>query len=637
MVFLCNLQAVNNENSYHGTNIENLSNFNYEVKLNLRENQKFFGALSGSIIGSEVEGSIRLLRVFTEADKTVSNMMALRDRIKEDIFVINKKMHEFGFYEADVSYEIAISGKKSVLVTIDVNCGKKFKLKANVNYSNMDKAFHDKYVADLNVENYSSSISDIKALIKQAIYNLQKNGYYDPEIKEKRIRLDYGAQEAVLILVIDPKQCGRFFFTEIRAFPGISEEFIKNRIEWANGEKYDIEKIEATENNLRNTQIFSKIHIERIKDKIEDDKIPMLVNLKEAKKHTIDFSLLYSTMNSASYGSKSSSERFRSVIARASWTRENAFGGGEKLCCKIEGTPTKVGKKRSNYALETELIQPDVFMKNIYGEYTFLRKQEVTNVFFKRYDKISLLFNYQIAPFSSILIGSYVEKNYIDGCELFFHKDSTKNRKYRNLSIPAEITLDKTDDALNPTKGYKASAGLCHTQFNNALIKNIQSVKCNFSYNYSFLNLKKTMLAFNMTYRALLGKSIDDVPIDKRIYAGGMGSVRGYGYQMASEKVLDQDTHMGGKSSIEFNAEIRRKFSQSIGGVIFVDGAKIFNNLSKNPKLQTEKKRWFFSVGFGMRYFSSVGPIRVDLAFPIKKRKNFDSKMQLIISLGEAF
>ncbi|MDR1560893.1 MAG: BamA/TamA family outer membrane protein, partial [Holosporaceae bacterium] len=71
--------------------------------------------------------------------------------------------------------------------------------------------------------------------------------------------------------------------------------------------------------------------------------------------------------------------------------------------------------------------------------------------------------------------------------------------------------------------------------------------------------------------------------------------------------------------------------------VLFFDGAKIFQNKSRYDELKIDKKRWFFSIGSGIRYFTSIGPIRIDFAFPIRRRKGIDSKMQFIISLGQAF
>ena len=130
---------------------------------------------------------------------------------------------------------------------------------------------------------------------------------------------------------------------------------------------------------------------------------------------------------------------------------------------------------------------------------------------------------------------------------------------------------------------------------------------------------------------------VDDIPIDKRLYAGGINSVRGYANQMACEIVKGEDAPFDGKKLFEFNTEIRRKFNSSFGGVLFFDGAKVFENKSRYERIKLEKRRWFCSVGLGVRYFTSIGPIRVDFAFPIKRRKGIDSKMQFIMSLGQAF
>jgi translocation and assembly module TamA len=173
--------------------------------------------------------------------------------------------------------------------------------------------------------------------------------------------------------------------------------------------------------------------------------------------------------------------------------------------------------------------------------------------------------------------------------------------------------------------------------FKDSTIGRLKSLDAGFSFNHSFDSLKRTIFAFNISGKAVCGQHIDVIPADKRIYAGGMNSVRGYANQMASEIIVAENTPMGGKSSIEFNAEIRRRISSDFGVVVFFDGAKVFQNKSNYAELQTEKKRWFNSFGVGVRYFTSIGPIRVDFAFPINKRKGIDSKMQFIMSLGQAF
>jgi translocation and assembly module TamA len=368
-----------------------------------------------------------------------------------------------------------------------------------------------------------------------------------------------------------------------------------------------------------------------------DNRVPMLMELKEDKKHIVDITLLYSGMRNMNFEKKSQTQkRLKSIIGRLSWSRYNAFGGGEKLTFLVEGTPLKVQSKRADYGFETTLSQPDVILRNNTANYTISRRQELTNVFFKKSDRISLIYNYPLTQHMLLNAGGNVEKNYVDGPVVFFQNDR-QGKNYENFSIPIELILDETDNLLNPSSGYRLFAKFSKMFLRHSLDGSILGFDVDFSYHYPLDQLKKTVVAFNISRKSVFGGRVDDIPVDKRIYAGGMGSVRGYANQMATEIILGEDTPMGGKSSLAFNSEIRRKITQNFGMVLFFDGAKVFQNNSCYENLKTEKKRWFLSTGIGIRYFSTIGPIRVDFAFPIKRRKGIDSRMQFVISLGQAF
>ena len=219
-------------------------------------------------------------------------------------------------------------------------------------------------------------------------------------------------------------------------------------------------------------------------------------------------------------------------------------------------------------------------------------------------------------------------------CDVFFH-NSARNKNYKCVSFPIEVIFDKTDDLLNPTEGYKISTKVTLSILRGASVQRLSNFDIAYSHNLPIDAMKRTIFAYSIKYSQIMHHSIDDIPIDKRIYAGGMNSVRGYANQMACEVIQGEQSPLGGRKSIEFATELRRKFSSDFGGALFVDGAKVFDNNSRYVKL--EKKRWFCAVGFGGRYFSSIGPIRFDFAFPIKRRKGIDSKMQFIMSVGQAF
>ncbi|GHU11300.1 outer membrane protein assembly factor [Alphaproteobacteria bacterium] len=618
--------------------IDDMYDFRYHIELSIKNEKNLFGEISEMFSDSEMEQDIKSLRTFSEADKTVSSMKALLDRIDNDINDIHQKAHDLGFFDSSVKYKIQVVNKEYVDVKIYVDLGKQFDLKLNLKLVGREdaKKYQDEFEGDLN--GAGASIDKIKNLIKDVAFALRSDGFYDPEILEKRVHLDYAKKVAVLNLTIDPRKNVKFYYSEIKAFPGISMEFIKNRIEWKEGETYSIEKTKHTKETLKDTQIFLDVNIKPMGDRIVDDKVPILLTLKEnEKKHLIDFSLLYSGTKSMNFDKKSQTQKtLKSIIARASWINYNAFGGGEKLRFTVEGAPMKVQSKKSDYLFEVALTQPDLIAANNTAEYIISRRQELTNVFFKKNDKISLMFFYPLSRVTSMQFGCAVEKNYISSDEIFFKK-SDDNRRYSSIKFPLEFVFDNRDDILDSTEGYSAFIKFCRVQLRNASLKHLHNLDLGFSYNYAIDELKKTVFSFYVSHKNIIGGKIDDIPLDKRLYAGGMNSVRGYAHQMATEVICSNDIPMGGKSSLEFSAEIRRKINADLGAVVFFDGAKIFQNRQKNSDLKIESKRWFFSFGCGVRYFTSIGPIRIDFAFPLKRRKGIDSKMQFIISLGQAF
>jgi translocation and assembly module TamA len=120
------------------------------------------------------------------------------------------------------------------------------------------------------------------------------------------------------------------------------------------------------------------------------------------------------------------------------------------------------------------------------------------------------------------------------------------------------------------------------------------------------------------------------VPADLRFYAGGGGSVRGFGFQLAGE-LDDDDNPLGGRSLVELSGEVRVRLTETIGAVAFVDAGSAFG--SSVPDFNETLR---IGAGPGLRYFSPLGPVRLDIGFPINARDTDDS-FQLYISLGQAF
>jgi translocation and assembly module TamA len=124
--------------------------------------------------------------------------------------------------------------------------------------------------------------------------------------------------------------------------------------------------------------------------------------------------------------------------------------------------------------------------------------------------------------------------------------------------------------------------------------------------------------------------SADDVPPDRRFYAGGGGSVRGYAYNTLYP--AERDTlglTPGGQGLLEGSVEARWRFGDHWGAAAFVDGGTAFDDWSEAGDLS-------WGVGIGARYDLGFAPLRIDFAVPLDQDET-DDDFALYISLGQAF
>jgi len=122
----------------------------------------------------------------------------------------------------------------------------------------------------------------------------------------------------------------------------------------------------------------------------------------------------------------------------------------------------------------------------------------------------------------------------------------------------------------------------------------------------------------------------NDVPADRRFYAGGGGSVRGYTYNSIYPHERDAlGLAPGGQGLVEGSVEARWRFSPHWGAAAFVDGGSAFDNWSDAGDV-----RW--GVGAGIRYDLGFAPLRFDIAVPLDRDEAKDD-FALYISLGQAF
>jgi translocation and assembly module TamA len=141
----------------------------------------------------------------------------------------------------------------------------------------------------------------------------------------------------------------------------------------------------------------------------------------------------------------------------------------------------------------------------------------------------------------------------------------------------------------------------------------------------------KYVLAGQLILGGTCCTSLLSIPKDHRLFGGGGGSVRGFGFQKAGP--WDQyDNAIGGRSLAAASLELRARVTDDIGVVPFVDAGSDY----QTPLPQLDRKL-FVGAGLGFRYFTAIGPLRLDLATPLNPHPVGDSPIQIYVGLGEAF
>jgi len=193
----------------------------------------------------------------------------------------------------------------------------------------------------------------------------------------------------------------------------------------------------------------------------------------------------------------------------------------------------------------------------------------------------------------------------------------------------AAFALDRSNDPLDPTRGWRLEARVEPTSIVGD--RNLVYLKTQTQAS-AYLPLDSsagTVIAARLKLGSILGGSIPDVPADRRFYAGGGGSVRGYGYQAVGPRLID-NTPEGGLSLLESSLEVRQRLSGQWGGVAFVDAGAVGSGTT--PDFRNVS----VGVGVGVRYNLGFGPLRLDIATPLNPRQG-DGRVQAYISIGQAF
>ncbi|MBB3910290.1 autotransporter assembly complex protein TamA [Sphingomonas desiccabilis] len=207
-----------------------------------------------------------------------------------------------------------------------------------------------------------------------------------------------------------------------------------------------------------------------------------------------------------------------------------------------------------------------------------------------------------------------------------FEKNKRDRGTYFVAALPLFGGFDTSDDLLNPTKGFRLKLNASPETSVRGNVKPYGRFMVEGTAYYPVSD--SIVLAGRARAGSIAGVARDDLAPSRRYYAGGGGSVRGFGYQELGPRDPEGDP-IGGRSLNEFAIEARYRFG-NFGIVPFLDAGQVYEgSLPDASNLR-------FGAGIGGRFYTNFGPLRVDVATPLKRREG-ESKVALYISIGQAF
>lgn len=201
---------------------------------------------------------------------------------------------------------------------------------------------------------------------------------------------------------------------------------------------------------------------------------------------------------------------------------------------------------------------------------------------------------------------------------------------YFILAFPGSVTWDKSDDLLNPSRGFRVTTRISpeftlrEGSYLNYLKAQIDTT--------GYIPFGDFVLAGRLHLGTIAGADRGRIAPDRRFYAGGGGSVRGFDFQGVGPRDPD-GTPLGGNSITEASLEARYRFQafgNDLGVVAFVDAGNVFTGTV--PSFDALS----VGAGLGLRYYTSFGPVRIDVATPITRRTG-DPTVAFYVSIGQAF
>ena len=560
-----------------------------------------------------LEDEFRAASSLIDGDGKAETAAMVQARAQEDEKLATRLLYSEGYYDATALASLDQAGDGTLKAVISVTPGKRYKI-GNIVITAGPTVPPDLIRSSLPLKTGDYIVAaTVEGAEANVALKLPENGYAFAKVGDRDILLDSATVTGDYTLPVETGPRGTFrkitTTGEKQAFGADHMEVIRR---YKPGQIYDSRKVDDLRKALVATGLFSSVAVDPVRtNELAPDGteyVDLNVEQEAGPPRTL-----------AGEGGYGTGQGFR---AEGTWTHRNLFPAeGALILGAIAGTQEQGASatfRRSNAGKRDKTFQTGVTLNHqnydAYEAYTagvnIGWSRQSTPIFQKRwtysYGAEILLTNEQVV---------------IDPATA----DKTR-RTYFIGGLPVQIGYDRSNDLLNPTKGFRANLraepeGSLQGSFSPYL-------RATFDLSGYYPVSDSLVIAARTRVGTISGVNRDDVAPSRRIYAGGGGSVRGFGYQELGPKDVNNDP-IGGKSVNEFAVEGRYRFGD-YGVVAFVDAGQVYE--SSMPQFSDMR----YGVGLGGRFYTNFGPFRADIAMPINRQPG-ESKFAIYIGIGQAF
>lgn len=551
--------------------------------------------------------TLELLKQVSKAETLIQSppdsILLLERRAEEDKANFAKVFQSDGHFAATIRVDVNQNAAPAVL-TYAIEPGPRFDL-AHVTLEPPAKDLPSPADLGLAVPSpfAAKAVVDAEAKITDILH---RKGYPYAKVANRSVTADFSGHTVSVVWQVDTGPRATFGPPRFSGLASVKEAYLAGLVPWTEGQPYDADLVARYRKKLIGLDLFTLVQAEPAPEPEPDGRVAIDVTVAERKHRTIKGGVDYKTDEGPG--------------ANLGWEHRNLFGGGEKL--SVSASASSIEQLGEASFEKPDFITPKELFK---------AKAKIANENKKAYEGQNAQATGQIRrqfteSFSAAAGLGYRASRII--------KDQSRpwedDKRYGFVFVPVEAGYDTRNDVLDPQKGLLASGSAA--PYWGTLAGGPNFVRSEFSLaNYLKLADKPgIVLATRVIGGANIGASRNDVSPDLRYYAGGSGSIRGYPYQTVGP--LRGNTPVGGGSVLTFSAELRLRVTELIGIVPFLDGGSAFENA-----LPPYNQPILLGAGLGVRVYTPVGPVRLDVATPVTPRKDIDDIAQFYFSIGQSF